>query len=231
MVQKLRVKIKIEKTSLHYNSMFFIRTNILRRIIMDKDADFQKTMQGLNVKQLSNTNEKVVVKKSPKISKDSIENRRLSAIRESTDEYAQNVTSDEILEFFDKLSKPEKRELRNRREAHEKIDLHGFLEEGAIAELDKKLNLLKKQKNCRFLEVVHGKGKSKNATEDDFIENYPIVKNAVNQLLRNREFVKGFCSQLLKNGQRNSGSVIVMLDVKPYEDIYEGEDESFDYDY
>lgn len=183
---------------------------------MEDDLDFKEIMRKNKV--LKQKDDGKFVHKNPKtnFAKKPILNRRLKEPFEDDSDYFKKyhkpVTPDEVLEFFDKLSKEEIRILKEKKDACEKIDLHGFTEERALDELKKVLYSLNKFKDCRFLEVVHGKGKGKDKMDDELM-NYPVVKNAVNELLRNKQFVKGFCSTLQKNGARNPGSIIVMLNL------------------
>lgn len=179
----------------------------------NSNNEFEQTMKNLKVKKLDSKNkDKEDLKKKSRLLADSIQIRRQKATCDINKTAFANVTSEEVLEFYDKLTKDEKNRLRLKKNACAKLDLHNYKEDAAIEKLDKKLIELSKRKDCKFLEVIHGKAKSKNPNE--FIENYPVIKNAVNQTLRNRNFVKGFCSQLLGNGKRNPGSTIVMLNIK-----------------
>lgn len=81
------------------------------------------------------------------------------------------------------------------------LDLHGYTREEAQRILHDFINHAHQDK-LRYVRVVHGKGYN---SEDQ----YPVIKNLVNQVLRTHPTVLAFCSAPEKEG--GAGAVNVLL--------------------
>jgi DNA-nicking Smr family endonuclease len=116
---------------------------------------------------------------------------------------AQQVTSHETILFHQKgirlqdIAKLKKGAFSNQAQ----LDLHGYTSEEAHRILYEFINHAHQEK-LRYVRVVHGKGYN---SEDQ----YPVIKNLVNQMLRTLPTVLAFCSAPEKEG--GAGAVNIFL--------------------
>lgn len=114
------------------------------------------------------------------------------------------VSSEDLL-FFSRPGIQDKtlRNLRNGKYNVEAVlDLHGMTVNQAREALYHFL-LRCQEENMKCISVIHGKGRS---------DSPPILKNKVNNWLRQAEFVIAFCSANVRDGR--SGSLYVLLKIK-----------------
>jgi len=127
------------------------------------------------------------------------ENPEPNRIRSSTS----YVASHQSIQFHQKgirlqdFSKLKKGEFPNQAQ----LDLHGYTYEEANTALVQFITSAH-QDALRYVRVVHGKGYNSD-------EQYPILKNLVNQLLRELTAVLAFCSAPEKDG--GAGAVNILL--------------------
>jgi DNA-nicking Smr family endonuclease len=162
----------------------------------EKDL-FQQAMEG--VKPLTQT--KIAHKSHQKRPKRTVMPRNSNPLDLYDEETTTEVDGDELLEFHRSgLQHKVLRKLRRGQYNVEAIlDMHGM----RVTEAKEALNyfLLNSQKNgSRHVLIIHGKGHGINK---------PVLKNKLNQWLRQVQIVLAFCSATHEDGR--SGAVYVLL--------------------
>ncbi len=93
------------------------------------------------------------------------------------------------------------------------IDLHGLTSQEASHQLSRFLHF-SIEDGFRCIHIIHGKGYGSS-------KNHPVLKNDVNQWLRQHKDVQAFCSTSPKDG--GSGAIFVLLKLS---EKYKGEEDS-----
>lgn len=175
-------------------------TKFKKTDITDEDAAaFSKAMQG--VKPLLHTkitSEKIIKKKrQPAKIKDESE----VGFQFSDYDRLDLVKSDDFIEFS--RSGLQHKVLRKMRQgqynAEAKLDLHGKTTDEARESLSKFLLECQKQ-GLRHILIIHGKGRDSHT---------PVLKNKLNNWLRQTEHVIAFCTAIFKDG--GGGALYVLL--------------------
>jgi len=207
---------KKEKPRFQYQLKPFDHTDYITSIMSEEDKSlFLEAMQGVepldtvekrpmyNSHNISQTQKEVIkqVKRKAKANQLGLNSHEIQQLDRSY--VVKQVTAFENVLFHRKglrlqeLSKLKKGEFA----AQATLDLHGYTQDEAELQIIAFVNDCYQSK-YRYIRIIHGKGYN---SED----NFPILKNLVNQLLRQKEQVLAFTSTPQKDG--GTGAVNVFL--------------------
>jgi DNA-nicking Smr family endonuclease len=115
------------------------------------------------------------------------------------------VSSDDTLSYLG--NGLQKNALKKLRQGHygldAELDLHGLTTNSAKQQLLRFLHH-SVEDGCRCVHIIHGKGYRSQ-------DNHPVIKNHLNQWLRQHNDVQAFCSAAQKDG--GAGAVMVLLHI------------------
>lgn len=167
---------------------------------------FQDAMQDvtpLNQPNKYHTSKQKLIKKQPVNTTALSDNKDILCL--SHHEYCDPVAAEEKLNYkasgipIKRMRQLEKGQI----SIEDELDLHGYTVEESEKKVLAFLNRAK-QKHFRCVRIIHGKGSTQ-------IGSPPILKNKINNWLRDLPQVLAFCSSLPKHG--GAGSVYVLLKV------------------
>ncbi len=176
----------------------------LKTSLSDEDiALFHAAMQGIKpLKKMDKVELKIPAtqKRNPR---NTLSIEKTPIVNEFSDHLTETVTAEQVL-FFAQPGLPAKllRELKHGKIKQSAIlDLHGYTVERARTAVARMINTCIKR-GVRCLRIIHGKGRLQ-------INDQPILKNQINNWLRQHPALLAFCSARPADG--GAGAVYVLL--------------------